>query len=182
MLVSSANGSVERGPTEVRAHSIQRTKATLIYRRTGNLRAVQLLRGHQKIESTVRYLERRGERRPGDRRKDRGLKYLGRAAVLCPPVAMGKRYQEETSPLGRDLWSAGVEMPKRCSLTSCVACPCAASTIALSTRYPASFTTIARPRSLAVHIGVRGGINEKAASHRYVHGHAGKPRRGAADP
>ena len=32
------------------------TKATLIYRRTGNLRAVQLLLGHTKIESTVRYL------------------------------------------------------------------------------------------------------------------------------
>jgi integrase len=31
-------------------------KATLIYRRTGNLRAVQLLLGHTKIESTVRYL------------------------------------------------------------------------------------------------------------------------------
>jgi site-specific recombinase XerC len=30
--------------------------ATLIYRRTGNLRAVQLLLGHTKIESTVRYL------------------------------------------------------------------------------------------------------------------------------
>jgi len=37
-------------------HSIRRTKATLIYRRTGNLRAVQLLLGHTKIESTVRYL------------------------------------------------------------------------------------------------------------------------------
>jgi integrase len=35
-------------------HSLRRTKATLIYRRTGNLRAVQL--GHTKIESTVRYL------------------------------------------------------------------------------------------------------------------------------
>jgi integrase len=37
-------------------HSLRRTKATLIYRRTGNLRAVQLLLGHSKIESTVRYL------------------------------------------------------------------------------------------------------------------------------
>ena len=37
-------------------HSMRRTKATLIYRRTGNLRAAQLLLEHQKIESTVRYL------------------------------------------------------------------------------------------------------------------------------
>jgi integrase len=37
-------------------HSLRRTKATLIYRRTGNLRAVQLLLGHSKIERTVRYL------------------------------------------------------------------------------------------------------------------------------
>jgi integrase len=37
-------------------HSLRRTKATLIYRRTGNLRAVQLLLGCTKIESTVRYL------------------------------------------------------------------------------------------------------------------------------
>ena len=37
-------------------HSLRRTKATLIYRRTKNLRAVQLLLGHAKVESTVRYL------------------------------------------------------------------------------------------------------------------------------
>ena len=37
-------------------HSLLRTKATLIYKKTGNLRAVQLLLGHTKIESTVRYL------------------------------------------------------------------------------------------------------------------------------
>lgn len=37
-------------------HSMRRTKATLIYRRTKNLRAVQLLLGHAKLESTVRYL------------------------------------------------------------------------------------------------------------------------------
>lgn len=37
-------------------HSMRRTKATLVYRRTKNLRAVQLLLGHSKLESTVRYL------------------------------------------------------------------------------------------------------------------------------
>jgi integrase len=37
-------------------HSMRRTKATLIYRRTKNLRAVQLLLGHSKLDSTVRYL------------------------------------------------------------------------------------------------------------------------------
>ncbi|MGH8114961.1 MAG: tyrosine-type recombinase/integrase [Rhodanobacteraceae bacterium] len=37
-------------------HSMRRTKASLIYRRTKNLRAVQLLLGHAKLECTVRYL------------------------------------------------------------------------------------------------------------------------------
>ena len=37
-------------------HTMRRTKVTLIYRRTKNLRAVQLLLGHSKLESTVRYL------------------------------------------------------------------------------------------------------------------------------
>ena len=39
-----------------KTHSMRRTMATLIYRRTKNLRAVQLLLGHSKLESTVRYL------------------------------------------------------------------------------------------------------------------------------
>jgi integrase len=43
-------------PTEYGTHSMRRTKATLIYKRTKNLRAVQLLLGHSKLESTVRYL------------------------------------------------------------------------------------------------------------------------------
>ena len=38
------------------ADALRRTKATLIYRHTGNLRAVQLLLGHTKIETTLRYL------------------------------------------------------------------------------------------------------------------------------
>ena len=37
-------------------HSLRRTKPALIYRKTGNLRAVQLLLGHTKLDSTVRYL------------------------------------------------------------------------------------------------------------------------------
>ena len=38
------------------SHSLRRTKVTLIYRRTKNLRAVQLLLGNTKLENTVRYL------------------------------------------------------------------------------------------------------------------------------
>lgn len=43
-------------PSAYGTHSMRRTKATLIYKRTKNLRAVQLLLGHTKLESTVRYL------------------------------------------------------------------------------------------------------------------------------
>lgn len=43
-------------PTVYGTHSLRRTKATLIYKKTKNLRAVQLLLGHSKLESTVRYL------------------------------------------------------------------------------------------------------------------------------
>jgi integrase len=43
-------------PADYGTHSLRRTKATLVYRRTRNLRAVQLLLGHRRIESTVRYL------------------------------------------------------------------------------------------------------------------------------
>src|SRR5712672_1521396 len=55
-LVSEWIGSIGLDPRLFGTHSLRRTKATLIYRRTGNLRAVQLLLGHTKIESTVRYL------------------------------------------------------------------------------------------------------------------------------
>jgi integrase len=43
-------------PADYGTHSMRRTRATLIYRRTKNLCAVQLLLGHSKLESTVRYL------------------------------------------------------------------------------------------------------------------------------
>jgi integrase len=55
-LVSDWIGSIGLDPSLFGTHSLRRTKATLIYRRTGNLRAVQLLLGHTKTESTVRYL------------------------------------------------------------------------------------------------------------------------------
>lgn len=43
-------------PSRFGTHSLRRTKASLIYKQTKNLRAVQLLLGHSKLESTVRYL------------------------------------------------------------------------------------------------------------------------------
>jgi integrase len=55
-LVRQWIASIGPDPSFFGTHSLRRTKATLIYRRTGNLRAVQLLLGHKKIESTVRYL------------------------------------------------------------------------------------------------------------------------------
>lgn len=55
-LLSEWIAGIGLDPSLFGTHSIRRTKATLIYKRTGNLRAVQLLLGHTKIESTVRYL------------------------------------------------------------------------------------------------------------------------------
>ena len=55
-LVAEWIGGIGLDPRLFGTHSLRRTKTTLIYRRTGNLRAVQLLLGHTKIESTVRYL------------------------------------------------------------------------------------------------------------------------------
>lgn len=54
-LLSNWISAIGLDPTLYGTHSIRRTKATLIYRQTGNLRAVQLLLGHTKVESTVRY-------------------------------------------------------------------------------------------------------------------------------
>jgi integrase len=55
-LVSDSVASIGLERNLFGTHSLRRTKATLIYRRTGNLQAVQLLLGHTRIESTVRYL------------------------------------------------------------------------------------------------------------------------------
>lgn len=55
-IVDQWVGSIGLDPAQYGTHTMRRTKATLIYRRTHNLRAVQLLLGHTKLESTVRYL------------------------------------------------------------------------------------------------------------------------------
>mgnify|MGYP001301424104 CR=1 FL=1 len=55
-LLAERIGGIGLDPPQFGTHGIRRTKATLIYKRTGNLRAVQLLLGHTKIGSTVRYL------------------------------------------------------------------------------------------------------------------------------
>ena len=55
-LVDNWIGSIGLQKSVYGTHSMRRTKATLIYRKTGNLRAVQLLLGHTKLDSTVRYL------------------------------------------------------------------------------------------------------------------------------
>jgi integrase len=55
-IVKSWIALIGGNPEDYGTHSLRRTKPTLIYRRTKNLRAVQLLLGHTKLESTVRYL------------------------------------------------------------------------------------------------------------------------------
>ena len=55
-MVSSWAAAIGLDPRSYGTHSMRRTKATLLYRRTKNLRAIQLLLGHSKLDSTVRYL------------------------------------------------------------------------------------------------------------------------------
>jgi site-specific recombinase XerC len=55
-MVGAWVGSIGLDAAVYGTHFLRRTKPTLIYRRTKNLRAVQLLLGHTKLESTVRYL------------------------------------------------------------------------------------------------------------------------------
>ncbi len=55
-IVETWVSSIGLDPLAYGTHSMRRTKATLIYRRTKNLRAVQLLLGHSSLDSTVRYL------------------------------------------------------------------------------------------------------------------------------
>ena len=55
-LVDEWVSAIGLKPQDYGTRSLRRTKAAMIYKQTGNLRAVQILLGHTKIESTVRYL------------------------------------------------------------------------------------------------------------------------------
>ena len=55
-LVAEWVTMIELEPRAYGTHSLRRTKVALLYKKTGNLRACQLLLGHRKLESTVRYL------------------------------------------------------------------------------------------------------------------------------
>ncbi|MGV7235215.1 MAG: hypothetical protein ACQ9ET_03060 [Nitrosomonadaceae bacterium] len=56
MALSKLDSQIGSDPQVYVTHSLRRTKASLIYWRTKNLRAVQLLLGHTKLGNTVRYL------------------------------------------------------------------------------------------------------------------------------
>jgi integrase len=55
-LVNAWVRLIDLEPSAYGTHSLRRTKVSLIYKKTGNLRACQLLLGHRKLDSTVRYL------------------------------------------------------------------------------------------------------------------------------
>lgn len=55
-LVDRWVGLIDLSADAYGTHSLRRTKVALLYKKTGNLRACQLLLGHRKLESTVRYL------------------------------------------------------------------------------------------------------------------------------
>jgi integrase len=82
-LVGEWVASVGLDPSKFGTHSLRRTKAVLIYRRTGNLRAVQLLLGHSKIESAVRYLGSRSMT-PSKSRRRSTSDGMSRVRRLCP--------------------------------------------------------------------------------------------------
>ena len=87
-------------PLQYTTHSMYRTKATLIYRRIGNLRAVQLLLGHLRIESTVRYLGAgtlwRSQKRSSSEIPRQSCRALPSSALPVLPV--GECQQETHAP------------------------------------------------------------------------------------
>jgi hypothetical protein len=118
--ITSSVVSIGLDPAAYGTHSIRRTKPSLIYRRTKNLRAVQLLLGHTKLESTVRYLgievedalelaEQRGVTLPRLSRIDREWRSLIRLTL-----ALGGRSAQEPDDLGLADVPAEVPVAKWC--------------------------------------------------------------------
>jgi integrase len=81
-LVHDWVSAIGLDPSGYGTHSLRRTKAALIYRKTGNLRAVQLLLGHTKVDSTVRYLGVELDDALSIAEKDRHLNIWRTAAVV----------------------------------------------------------------------------------------------------
>jgi integrase len=75
-IVEKWVASIGLNPADYETHSFRRTKASLIYRRTKSLRAAQLLLGHTKLESTVRYLGIEVDDAIGNGGTNRGLTEL----------------------------------------------------------------------------------------------------------
>jgi hypothetical protein len=82
-LVCQFIASIGLDPSCFGTHSLHRTKATLIYRRTGNLRSVRLLLGTRRLRTRC-VSQDRGRRRPRHSRANRCLNYRGRAEQFCP--------------------------------------------------------------------------------------------------
>ena len=101
-MITGGGAAIEHGSADLEygTHSMRRTKATLIYRRTKNLRAVRLLLGHSEVESTVRHLgievddalgsrsRPRSEPRRAARQGTAGWPHLGNARRRSSRVAL----------------------------------------------------------------------------------------------
>ena len=147
-IVGSWVGSIGLDPAAYGTHTLRRTKATLIYRRTRNLRAVQLLLGHTKLESTVRYLgievddaleigeqggvvPRRGWSRPpnstvADRPADSRTAPPVASAEWCP-VSQPRSHRRSVAPLevgcASDVTAIfGGGPPRRCEVVTVSEC------------------------------------------------------------
>jgi hypothetical protein len=83
-LVSQWIGSVGLDPRLFGTHSLRRTKAALIYRRTGNLRAVQLLLGHTKKAPSDIWASRTNQSRPGRAGGRSGVSAVPRSRSIFP--------------------------------------------------------------------------------------------------
>jgi len=91
-LVDEGVMAIGLRPEEYGTHSLRRTKAALIYKATDNLRAIQILLGHTKIENTVRYL---GVEPFGRFQRPHAMAVPMRMAMLAGRVTLASPYHGE---------------------------------------------------------------------------------------